>query len=113
MCVHAYASMYTCRMEKDAPERSTGTGTAFEDSHIQHQVLDDHYAYYTVDNMQQQMFFVPGNPGYSASFDHSQQPVQGNDLIYTDADLSEEQESVTHEFLTHDVAPRREAASAK
>ena len=113
VCVHVHTSMCTCRMDKDAPERSAGTGTAFKVSHIQHLVLDVHHAYCTVDDMQQQMFVVPGNPGYSASFDHSQQPVQGNDNIYSDPDLSEEQESVTNGILTHGVASRREAASAK
>ena len=103
LCVFAY--VHTHSMDKSDPPRCSATDIAPVDSNGEHQVLEDDYAYSTVDDMQQQMFVAIDNPAYSKGLERSQQPAQQH----------YDQEMVTHGLQAHGASTvqLKGAASAK
>ena len=102
--------VYTCSVGQNVPERSSVVGTVVVDS--QQPVLPDDRAYSTVDDMQQQMVVVSGNPAYTIVPEHSQQPLQEDDQAYSNVDISQQEAVITSGKPEHGIALRA-AASAK
>ena len=113
LCVYVCVFLHICRMDENLPEMSVVTGNVLVDSHGQHQVLDDDRTYSTSDDMQQEIVVVSGNPAYNAIFECSRKLTKDDDHAYSNTELSQKQESVTHRLQTHGVVPRRKAVSAK
>ena len=104
MCV------WTCRLGQNVPEGSPVAGTILVDS--QQPVLQDDHTYSFVDDAQQQMFALPGNPAYNIVPEHSQQPLQEDDQAYSNIDISQQEEVVASGNPKRGT-PLRAAASAK
>ena len=90
VCVCVYACVCTCRVGQNVRERSFVADTIPVDS--KEPALQDDLDYSTVDDVQQQMLAISGNPAYKFVPDHSQQPMQEDDRVYSNIDACQQEE---------------------
>ena len=90
MCLCVCVCVCTCRVGQNV------------DSH--QPVLQDDHTYSSVDDAQQQMFALSGNPAYKTVPEHSEQPLQEDDRAYSNIDISQQEEVATSGNPEHGTA---------
>ena len=86
--------MCLCSVGQNITGKLPVAGTTLAD-HQQPTILQDDHDYSTVDDMQQQMFAISGNPAYKAVAEHSQHPLQEEDRAYSNIDISQQEAVVS------------------
>ena len=106
MCTFVYTHIIvcTCRIDQIVPERSPVADTVHVES--QHPALQDDHDYSTIDDMQQQMLAISGNPAYEFVSEHDQKPMQEfeDDRAYSNIDISQQEKAVTSGKLGYGTA---------
>ena len=72
---------------------------------IQQPALQDDHDYSTVDDVQQQLLAISGNPTYKFVPEHDQKSLQEDDRAYSNIDISQQDEAVTSGKLGYGTAP--------
>ena len=114
MCVfvwiwlHAHENVCICRIGQIVQETSPVADTVPVES--QQPALKDDHDYSTVDDVQQQMLAIAGNPAYKFVPEHDQKPVQEDDQAYSNIDISQQEEAVTSGKLGYSTALRAAAS---
>ena len=85
--------MCICRIGQIVPETSPVADTVPVES--QQPALQDDHDYSTVDDVQQQMLALSGNPAYKFVPEHDQNSLQEDDRAYSNIDISQQEEVVT------------------
>ena len=96
--------MCICRIGQIIPERSPVADTVLEKS--QQPELQDDHDYSTVDDVQQQMLAIAGNPAYKFVPEPDQNPMQEDDGAYSNIDISQQEKAVTSGKQGYGTAPR-------
>ena len=107
MCAHM--CMCTCRIGQNVPEKSPVADTVPMES--QQPALQDDHDYSTVDDLQQQMLAISGNPAYKFVPKHDQKSLQEDDRAYSNIDISQQEEVVTLGKPGHGTTPRAAASN--
>ena len=95
-------------MGQNVPERSFVADTIPVDS--EEPALQNDHDYSTVDDAQQQVLAISGNPAYKFAPEHSQQPLEEDDRAHSNIDISQQEEVVTSAKLGYGTAPRAAAS---
>ena len=112
MCLHDF--VYTHRMDRTSLQRCNATSVTLEESHLEHDLLEDDQTYSTVYDVQQQMIVVMDNPAYNKALEKSQLPAeQCNDHGRSTVELSQDQETMTHAPQAQGAVQLQEVASSK
>ena len=90
VCVCVCVCMCTYRVGQNVPERSHVADTIPVDS--RQPALQDDNDYSTVDDVQQQMLVISGNPAYKFVPKHSHQPLEEDDQAYSNIDVCQQEE---------------------
>ena len=93
----------TCRMSQNVPERSPEADIfPMED---QQPALQDDYEYSTVDDVQQKLLAISGNPAYKFVPEHDLKYMQEDDPPYINMDIIQQAEVVTCGKLRYGSTP--------
>ena len=90
----------TCRIGQNVPEKSDTVPVE-----SQQPALQDDHDYSTVDDIQQQMLAISGNPAYKFVPEHDQKPLQKDDQAYSNIDISQQGQVGTSGKLRFVTAP--------
>ena len=101
--------MCICRIGQIVPERSPVADTVPVE--IPQPPLQDDHDYSTVDDVQQQMLAISGNPAYKFVPEHDQKSLQEDDRAYSNIDISQQEEVVTSGKLGNGMAPGAAASN--
>ena len=85
--------MCTCRIDQNVSERSPVADTVSVES--QQPAQQDDCDYSTVDDVQQQILAISGNPAYKFAPEHDQKPTQEDGQPYFNTDIRQQEEVVT------------------
>ena len=107
---HVYICVCNCRMGQNVPKGPPVAGTILVDS--QQPVLQDEHTYSSVDETQEQMAAMVGNPAYKIVPELSQEALQEDDRAYSNIDISQQEDVVISEKPKHGTTLGA-AASAK